>query len=83
MRLSAGAATSAPAGFGRAVEVASFATLQEADELTFSGDAERLTGDVHIAYGSGERVRIAEAAIAMVSLRTRVVEIPEPEPTRV
>ena len=59
------------------------ATLQEADELTFSGDAERLTGDAHIAYGSGERVRIAEAAIAMVSLRTRVVEIPEPEPTRV
>ena len=59
------------------------ATLQEADELTVSGDAERLTGDVHIAYGSGERVRIAEAAIAMVSPRTRVVEIPEPEPTRV
>ena len=58
------------------------ATLHEGDALSFSGEEATLTGDIHIAYGNGERVRIAEHSIATVSLRTRVVEMPEPPPVR-
>ncbi len=50
-------------------------TLQDGDVLGFSVDASTLAGDVAILYANGERVRIAEAAIAVISLRDRTVEI--------